>query len=121
MNLKELIAYAKKNPGMVNYGTSGVGGSPHLAAELLSLMAGIKMTQIPYKGGGPSVTAAIGGEIHLVLASTTAVTTHVKSGKVLMAGGSDPADVSLEQFTATLLGGLDKTERLLKETGIKLE
>ncbi|HKC32327.1 MAG TPA: tripartite tricarboxylate transporter substrate-binding protein, partial [Xanthobacteraceae bacterium] len=56
-NLKEFIAYAKANPGKLNYGSSGPGSSPHLATELLMSMAGIQMTHIPYKGIAPAITA----------------------------------------------------------------
>ena len=56
----EFIAYAKANTGKLNYGTSGPGSSPHLAAELFASMAGIKMTHIPYKGVAPYITAQLG-------------------------------------------------------------
>jgi len=64
----ELIEYAKKNPGQLSFGSAGSGNTSHLAGELFASTAGVKMLHIPYKGGGPSITAAIGGEIPSVFA-----------------------------------------------------
>ena len=57
-SVKELIALAKAKPGQLNYASSGSGGSAHLAAELFKSMAGVNLTHVPYKGGGPAVTAS---------------------------------------------------------------
>ena len=65
-NVRELIALARANPDSINYGSSGNGSSPHLAGELLKLMAGIDLLHIPYKGGGPAVTDQMGGRVHLM-------------------------------------------------------
>ena len=64
----ELIAYAKKNPGQLSYGSAGSGNTSHLAGELFASTAGLQMLHVPYKGGGPSITAAVGGEIPTVFA-----------------------------------------------------
>jgi tripartite-type tricarboxylate transporter receptor subunit TctC len=64
----ELIAYAKKNPGQLSYGSAGSGNTSHLAGELFASTAGVPMLHVPYKGGGPSITAAVGGEIPTVFA-----------------------------------------------------
>lgn len=64
----ELIEYARAHPGQLSYGSAGAGNTSHLAGELFASTAGIKMMHVPYKGGGPSVTAAIGGEIPTVFA-----------------------------------------------------
>lgn len=64
----ELIDYAKKNPGQLSFGSAGSGNTSHLAGELFASTAGVKMLHVPYKGGGPSITAAIGGEIPSVFA-----------------------------------------------------
>lgn len=64
----ELIAYAKKNPGQLSYGSAGSGNTSHLAGELFASTAGVQMLHVPYKGGGPSITAAVGGEIPTVFA-----------------------------------------------------
>lgn len=65
-NVRELIALARAKPDSINYGSSGNGSSPHLAGELLKLMAGIDLLHIPYKGGGPAVTDQMGGRVHLM-------------------------------------------------------
>ena len=64
-SVKELIAFSKKRPGEVNYGSSGIGTSVHLSAELFQYMAGIKWTHIAYKGGGPGLVALLSGEVSL--------------------------------------------------------
>jgi tripartite-type tricarboxylate transporter receptor subunit TctC len=79
---KELIALAKAKPGALNYASSGQGGLSHLATELLSMMAGIKLTHIPYKGTGPAVTDTIAGHTQLMLASPAAGVPHVRSGRL---------------------------------------
>ena len=81
-NLKELIALAKARPDELNYGSSGVGGADHLAGELLSQVAGIKTTHVPYKGGGPSTIAVVAGEVQYVTGSASQVMTMVKAGKL---------------------------------------
>lgn len=62
-NVEELIAYAKKNPGQVTFSSAGNGNTTHLATELFANMAGVKILHVPYKGGGPALTAALGGEV----------------------------------------------------------
>lgn len=81
-NLKELIEIAKKSPGSLNYGTAGSGSANHLAGELLKTMSDIDITHVPYKGGGPAITAALGGEIQLVVAFPLAAMAHIKAGKL---------------------------------------
>lgn len=82
-NVKELIAHAKANPGKLSYGSSGHGGSTHLATALFELMAGVKMTQVPYKSAGAMLTALIGGEIQLVFGATMPATLpQLKAGRV---------------------------------------
>jgi tripartite-type tricarboxylate transporter receptor subunit TctC len=87
--VQEFIAYAKANPGKLNYGSSGPGSSPHLAAELFDSMAGIKMTHIPYKGVALYVTAQIGGEIQFSFSNMFTTMPHWKSGrlKLIATGG----------------------------------
>ena len=79
-NLKELIEYAKKN--QLAYSTPGVGNTWHLATEVFDNLTGIKMTHIPYKGGGPATAAAAAGEVQVVLASPPPLMPHYKSGRV---------------------------------------
>jgi tripartite-type tricarboxylate transporter receptor subunit TctC len=78
--VKEFIALAKKRP--LNYSSSGTGGNNHIAMELFSQAAGIKMTHIPYKGIAPAVIALASGEVDAIIASAPAVMTQVKAGKV---------------------------------------
>jgi len=79
---KELIAYAKANPGKLTFGSSGIGGSGHLAGELFNMMAGIKMTHIPHKGSGPSVISLVGGQLSLTFENMLTLLPHVKAGKL---------------------------------------
>jgi tripartite-type tricarboxylate transporter receptor subunit TctC len=80
-SLRELIAYAKKNPGKLNFGTSGNGSAPHLAAVLFMRLAGVDMVHVPFKGGGPSVQALVAGDVQLSFATPPSVLPHVRSGK----------------------------------------
>ncbi|MEQ1773176.1 MAG: tripartite tricarboxylate transporter substrate binding protein [Burkholderiales bacterium] len=79
-NIKELIALAKKQP--LRYGTAGIGNGQHLAGVLFSQKAGIEMLHVPYKGGGPVLTAVLGGEVHLNFPGASVAVPHVKSGKL---------------------------------------
>lgn len=81
-SLKELLEMARKEPGYFNYGTAGNGSANHLAGEMLKTMAGVDITHVPYKGGGPAITAALGGEIQLVVAFPLAAMPHIKAGKL---------------------------------------
>jgi tripartite-type tricarboxylate transporter receptor subunit TctC len=81
-NLKEFIAYAKANPGVLNYGHTSVGASGHLFGEALKLAAGIDMQAIPFKGVGPSYVEQIAGRIHLLMGSSSSAGPLVKSGKI---------------------------------------
>ena len=80
--LQELIAYSKKQPNGVSYGTSGVGGTPHIAGELLKLRTGANLTHIPYKGGGQAMTDALGGNVPLVYTAVAGALPHVKAGRL---------------------------------------
>jgi tripartite-type tricarboxylate transporter receptor subunit TctC len=81
-SVKELVALARAQPGKLDYASSGSGSSAHLAAELFSSMAGVKMNHVPYKGGGPAVIALVGGQCQVGFATTPSVIQHVKSGKM---------------------------------------
>ncbi len=82
VNLKELIALAKAQPGKLNYGSAGNGSSAHMATELFSMLAGVKMTHIPYKGGGPAMADLLGGQLSLLIEAMPLTLPHVKSGGV---------------------------------------
>jgi len=81
-NVKELIAYAKKQPGKVRYSTAGVGNGQHLAGALLASKAGIDMLHVPYKGGGPAVIAVVGGEVQIHFPAPAVGIPHVKAGRL---------------------------------------
>jgi len=81
-NLREFIALAKSKPGELNFSSPDAGGVQHLAGELFSLMAGVKLQHIPYKGGGQAVTDLIGGQVQLSFQNSIAVLGHVKTGKL---------------------------------------
>jgi tripartite-type tricarboxylate transporter receptor subunit TctC len=83
-NLQEYLRYARDNPGKINFGTSGVGGLPHIMAELLHSMTKTKVTFVPYKGGSPSFQAVMAGQVNVVFGGFAAMNPHIKSGKVRM-------------------------------------
>ncbi|HEX3062105.1 MAG TPA: tripartite tricarboxylate transporter substrate binding protein [Usitatibacter sp.] len=82
----ELFALARKDPGKLNYGSSGVGSTNHFAAELLMDAAKIRMTHIPYKGMSPAVTDLIAGHVDVLIASAPSIYPQVKAGKVKALG-----------------------------------
>jgi tripartite-type tricarboxylate transporter receptor subunit TctC len=81
-NVQELIALAKEKPGQINYGTTGAGGSAHLASELLNVTAGIKTQHIPYKGAGAVVTDLVAGQIQFYFSNALAVLPMIQAGKL---------------------------------------
>jgi tripartite-type tricarboxylate transporter receptor subunit TctC len=81
-SVPDLIDYAKKRPGELTYGSSGVGSPHHLAGELLGQMAGLKLTHVPYKGGGPAVADLIGGHISMAFLSLSAARPFHDAGKI---------------------------------------
>jgi tripartite-type tricarboxylate transporter receptor subunit TctC len=81
-SVKELVDYAKKNPGKLSFGSSGTGAASHLAAELFKSLAGIDMLHVPYKGTGQAVTDLLGGQIDLMFAPAQSVMPHVQAGKL---------------------------------------
>ncbi len=87
-NVRELLEYARKNPGKLNYGSTGSGSSNHLTMELLMKMTGVKMAHIPYKGSAPAVTAMIGGEIDVLFDNVPNVLQHIKAGRMKVIGVS---------------------------------
>jgi len=83
-SIKELIAYAKKRPGEIDYASSGNASPSHLATENLALMSDIKLNHIPYKGTGPGITDLIAGRVSLMFASIISTRHHVEQGKLKM-------------------------------------
>jgi tripartite-type tricarboxylate transporter receptor subunit TctC len=81
-NLQELIAFAKANPGKLNFGSSGAGSAPHLAAELFCSMAGVKMVHVPYKGAAGSMAATLGGQVDLTFFAFSTALRNAQAGKL---------------------------------------
>ncbi|MEQ1775513.1 MAG: tripartite tricarboxylate transporter substrate binding protein [Burkholderiales bacterium] len=84
--VKELVAFAKARPGEVNFGTSGNGSPPHMAAELFKHLSGTRMTHIPYKGAGPAAIDLISGQIALYFMNALQVVPYVRSGQIRALG-----------------------------------
>ena len=81
-SIRDLIAYAKAKPGVLNSASSGTGSTSHLGLELFNSMAGVRIVHIPYKGIGPGIIDLIGGRIELLFGSTISVIPHLKNGKL---------------------------------------
>ena len=80
--LPELIAYAKANPGKVNYGSAGAGTPQNICAELFKMMTGLNLVHVPYKGGAPAVADLVAGHVQVIFAPVSEAIQHVKSGKL---------------------------------------
>lgn len=107
-NVKELIALAKSRPGKLTFGTSGVGASQHIAAELFMMMTGVTMKHVPYKGGGPAMIDLVGGHIDLMLETAPSAIPFVQSGKIKALA-----------VTTTQRSGMLPTVPTLDESGLK--
>ena len=81
-NLKELIALAKARPGKLNFASSGMGSSNHMAGELLKVMAGINIVHVPYKGNAPAITDILGGHVEMNFSGVPALVPHIQSGRL---------------------------------------
>ena len=80
--LAELIAYAKANPGKVNFGSAGAGSITHLAGELLKVEAGLNLVHVPYKGAAPAVTDLLSGQVQMGIFDVPILLPHIRSGKL---------------------------------------
>ena len=89
-NVTELIAYAKANPGKLNYSSGGNGSAAHLAVEYFKLQTKTEIVHVPYKGTGPSVTDLIAGQVSMTMTGAPAVMPHVQSGRLRALGVSSP-------------------------------
>jgi tripartite-type tricarboxylate transporter receptor subunit TctC len=94
-SVKDLIARAKKNPGELNYATSGNGSAPHLGAALFSQIADVKMTHIPFKGGSPAVQSVIAGDTQLTFGTPPSVLPMIQAGRLTGLGISSRERSSL--------------------------
>jgi len=81
-SMRDVIEYAKKNPGKISYGTSGIGTNHHLSAEVIRMMTGIDWVHVPYKGGPPVITDTITGQIHVGFSILATISPFLKSGKL---------------------------------------
>jgi tripartite-type tricarboxylate transporter receptor subunit TctC len=81
-SLAEFLAYAKANPGKLNFGSPGTGTLPHIIGEQLQLATGIKLTHVPYRGAAPAVTDLLAGRVQLMIDTTSVLLTHIVSGKL---------------------------------------
>lgn len=110
-NLQEFIALAKSKSGQLNYGSSGTGGTIHMATEFFSLLTGVKMQHIPYKGSGPLISDLIGGQLDLAFQFPISVISHIRSGRlkaIAVSGDARLTDLpQLPTFTEAGLPGLD--------------
>lgn len=89
-SIASMIAYAKKHPGKINYASTGMGGSTHLAGELFDLLAGTRMTHVPYKGSAPAIADVIGGVCDIMFDTTVSALPHIQGGKLKALGISSP-------------------------------
>jgi tripartite-type tricarboxylate transporter receptor subunit TctC len=81
-SVKDLIQYAKERPGKVNFGSSSIGGTPHLSSELFKSMTGTEIMHIPYRGSAPALVDLMGGQIDMMFDNLPASLPHIKSGRV---------------------------------------
>ena len=89
--MRQLIDIAKANPGKLNYGSAGNGTTSHLTGELLKLMAGINLVHVPYKGDAGSMTALLGGEIQVSIATTVGIAPRIQAGTLRALAITSPA------------------------------
>ncbi len=104
--LKELVQYAKDNPGKLNYASSGTGALQHVATEQLNQMAGIETTHVPYKGTGPALTDLLAGVVDMTITTPPPLLPHIKSGalKALVVTSNDPLASLPDVPTASAAG-----------------
>jgi tripartite-type tricarboxylate transporter receptor subunit TctC len=104
--LAELVALAKSQPGKLNFASTGNGGMPHLAAEMLKFSAGIDIVHIPYRGAAPAVTDMVGGQVQLMFADVPVLLPHVQAGKLrALAVGSAARAPALPDLPTTAEAG----------------
>ena len=101
-NTRELIALAKAQPGMITFGSSGQGAIVHLTTELFLYMAGVKMTHVPYKGGGPAMTDLVAGHIQLVFATAPVALPQAKAGRLRALAVTTPTRLPAEPGIPTV-------------------
>jgi len=112
-DLAELIAYAKANPGKLNFASPGPGSGAHLAGELLKSSAAIDMVHVPFSGIAPAVTAVVAGDVQVMFAGSSSAMPHVTAGKLRALGVASPKRIASAPALPTLaesgLPGFDVT------------
>jgi tripartite-type tricarboxylate transporter receptor subunit TctC len=93
-NLAEFIAYAKANPGKINFASGGVGTSPHMSGELFKFMTGVNLIHVPYRGGAPALVDLLAGQVQVLFDNLPGPLGHIKSGKVRALGVTAPRRVA---------------------------
>ena len=110
-NVKELVAYAKANPGKVNWASPGTNSNPHISLETLKAATGIDVVHIPYKGSGPALTDLVGGQVDALYASPISAETFLKAGRLKVLGISgtkrNPGMPDVATFTEQGVKGAD--------------
>jgi tripartite-type tricarboxylate transporter receptor subunit TctC len=110
-NVKELVEYAKKNPGKISYGSSGIGAAAHLTSELLKQTAGIDMVHVPYKGTAPALQGLIAGDIQILVDVPSSMMPHVRGGKVK----------ALAMFSSKRIAGAAEVPAIVEAGGPAIE
>jgi tripartite-type tricarboxylate transporter receptor subunit TctC len=109
--LQDVIAMAKAKPGAINYASAGLASGTHMSMELLKTLTGIDLVHIPYTGGGPAVTAAIGGQVQMNIGTTVGVLPHVRSGRLraiaVTTAARSPAAPEIPTFAESGVPGYD--------------
>ncbi|MCC7276202.1 MAG: tripartite tricarboxylate transporter substrate binding protein, partial [Alphaproteobacteria bacterium] len=110
-DMKELIAYAKQNPGKIAFGSSGIGAAAHLTTELLKQTAGIDMLHVPYKGTAPALQDLIAGQIQVLVDVPSSMMPHVRAGKIR----------GVAMFSAGRVPGADEIPTIVESGGPAIE
>jgi tripartite-type tricarboxylate transporter receptor subunit TctC len=93
-SVKELVAYAKANPGKVNFSSGGIGVLPHLIGEWFKSAAGIDIVHVPYRGGGPSINDLVGGQVQMTFEGTSVLVPLIQAGKLRALATASPARIA---------------------------
>src|SRR5215472_9817566 len=101
-SVAELVAYAKANPGKLNYSTGGAGTLPHLTAELFKQLAGVDIVHVPYKGGGPALTDVVAGQIQLTFDTVGTSVQFIRDGRLKALAVSNPTRLAEMPDVATM-------------------
>ena len=110
-SVKELIAYAKANPGKISFGSSGIGAAAHLTTELFKQTTGVDMVHVPYKGTAPALQGLIGGDIQVLVDVPSTMMAHVRGGKIRALG----------MFSAKRIGGASEVPTIAESGGPAIE